>query len=206
MAARNIDYYKRWRESESIYQFLDIKDQKDILILEIGIGVGHLSHYLLAQGHQVISVDMKLDFGKEDGRPTADILKIAHDLLDPCPQTKLFEFKGNNNAGDIEFEKLKSYLPPNKKIDLTIFKSASIHEEGSGDGGIGYRFQENDYQYFVDKIFELSNPGSRFILGLYPEFSNCDHNGYGNKLFYDNRITNPDEEKLFGKIAMQFYK
>lgn len=205
MAARNIDYHKRWQESEKIYQYLDIENKKDMLILEIGPGVGHLSHYLISAGHQVISVDMKLDFGMDSGRPTAPILKIAHELLDPKPNIQLFEFMGNCDRGEVEFNKLQSYLPKNKKIDLTIFKSASIHEEGSGDGGLGYRFIESDYQYFVKKIFELSNPGASFILGLYPEFSNPDYQGYGFKFLYDNRIESSEHEKLFGKIAMRWH-
>ena len=194
--ARHINYKKRIQEAEEIYNYLNIPSNKKLTILEIGMGIGHLSHYLMTKGHTVIATDVNYSFGWVKNKDLKIIYQIAYKLLDPKPEKKIFEYKMLTHDSKMEFKRLESYLPDNKKYDLILFTANSMHIDKD------IVPKEQDYKFLVQELFKLSNKDARFIMGFYPAFD--EYEGYGYKFLYENRIKERFNEKLFGEIAVEF--
>ena len=85
--ANHIKYKKRIQEAEEIYDYLNIDSNKKLTVLEIGMGIGHLSHYFMSKGHTVIATDTDYNFGWVENKDLRIIYNIAYKLLDPKPDS-----------------------------------------------------------------------------------------------------------------------
>lgn len=202
MCARHINYRRKIQESQEQYHCLGIDDQQ-LTVLEIGMGIGHLSHYLMTRGHTVIATDTDHTFGWV-AKDLRIIYDVAYQRLMPQPQKRLFEYHGFSHQSVQQFQKLNSYLPQGKKYDLILFVNSSMHHGPARLQGTPHVPDEKNYRFLVQELFKLCNSDARFIMGFVPEWD--DYHGYGCEFLYQHRIKNPNVERLFGHKSVEFHK
>ena len=135
------DYDARMIESMEIANFIKLKPKS--IILELGSGSGHFSHYLTKNGHTVYATNC------EDS-------EVQDCNLKPFVKPVYFKFIGRGTP--------ISVLVRYGLYDYVIANSNAMHSESGGEID-----NDLDYEYLVNQLLRIVKPGGEIWLGFNPE-------------------------------------
>ena len=144
------DYEERMKESKQIASIIDIKPNSKIL--EIGMGSGHLAHYLLKQGHTVFATN-DID----------DEIKDCH--LNPYAHAISWKYEGTKT----DVKRLQCFCEICNEFgyyDYIIANNNAMHSECGGE-----IHKEEDYEHLVKGLLNITRVGGEIWLGFNPSLN-----------------------------------